>query len=89
MFKHVLEVGPTSKCPSSQVYSTVAPTSNPNVVDIVEFGGCSGRPHVFGSEKQVFYIKFDIRWYCKNKLTMLADEIQWCITIGITPKPSL
>lgn len=41
--------GPTRRCPSSQPYSIVAPTSNPLAATIVEFGGCSGRPQAFGS----------------------------------------
>lgn len=47
---HVLFDGPTKRCALSQLYSMVAPTSKPFGATIVEFGGCSGRPHAFGSE---------------------------------------
>lgn len=42
--------GPTKRCPSSQPYSMTASTSKPFGAIIVEFGGCSGLPHAFGSE---------------------------------------
>lgn len=41
-------VGPTSRCPSSQLYSIMAPTLKFSTL-IVELGGCSGRPQALGS----------------------------------------
>lgn len=48
MSKQTLVPGPTSKCPSSQLYCTLAPTLKLGAI-IVELGGCSGRPQAFGS----------------------------------------
>ena len=40
-------MGPTNKCPSSQEYWILLPTAKSVEIN-VEFGGCSGFPHVVG-----------------------------------------
>lgn len=58
---------------------------------MVEFGGCSGRPQALGSaEKNHSEDQQRVQNKSKNNpLTVLADEIQWCLAVGVTPQPTL
>ncbi len=48
MGRQLLFDGPTRRCPSSQEYSILEPMAKPGCAISVEFGGCSGFPHVIG-----------------------------------------
>lgn len=76
--------GPIRRLPALQVYSTVAPTSYalPEfrsavvVTVIVEFGGCSGRPHARGSNSKqrisFFFLSF-FTWLKLLAIFMFSD----------------
>ena len=84
MARQFLLAGPTRRWPSSQMYSIRLPTSK--LFEIrVEFGGCSGLPHVVGPDKISFKIgSWNFLW-----LTVLADVVELKIAVGVGPEPTL
>lgn len=85
MSRQVRVDGPIRRLPALQVYSTVAPTSYalPEfrsavvVTVIVEFGGCSGRPHARGSNSKqrisFFFFLLLFTWLKLLAIFMFSD----------------